>query len=180
MKNLFIKIVLTLCMAGPIPATAFVEPIARVMVMDFQLHDLTDLPNAPEELARIAFLSSRYKEMLAENGVELIPVNEQIKSVVSSQSPTYLFDRVEQAAQLAEGSGADYLLIGVALKPTYLFVYPRILLVDIKSRKVVMARASQLESSWSDQNTTARTAEKLATMVSEELKKLVGQPTMAQ
>jgi hypothetical protein len=38
-----------------------------------------------------------------------------------------------------------------------------------------MARASQLESSWSDTNTTARSAEKLANMVSEELKKLAEQ-----
>jgi len=44
--------------------------------------------------------------------------------------------------------------------------------VDIRTAEVVMARAAQLESSWSDQNTTKRTAEKLADMVSDELKTL--------
>jgi hypothetical protein len=156
-----------------VPAHA--EPIAKVVVLDYQLNDLTDLPNAPEEIARIALLSSVYKQRLEENGVELVPANEALLNAVKNESPTYLFDNVPLAARMAEGSGAEYLLIGVALKPTYLFVYPRILLVDIDKAEVVMARAAQLESSWSDDNTTRRTAEKLADDVSAELKSLKGQ-----
>lgn len=146
---------------------AFAGPNPKIMVLDYQLNDLTDLPNAPEELARIALLSSVYKQQLIENGAELVPVSEAIQHTMDSESPTYLFDNVTMAAKMAEGSGADYLLIGVALKPTYLFVYPRILMVDVKTGEVVMARAAQLESSWSDENTTRRTAKKLADMVSE-------------
>lgn len=142
------------------------------MVLDFQLNDMTDLPNAPEELARIAHLSDTYKQILAENGVQLVPVNDRLKADIANQSPTYLFDNVPHAAKQAAGSGADYLLIGVALKPTYLFVYPRILLIDLKTQKVVLAKAAQLESSWTDNNTTARTAEKLAVMVTDALKGL--------
>jgi hypothetical protein len=174
MKKLTAKLFSGLCMAVMLATSALADPIAKVMVMDFQLNDMTDLPNAPEELERIAYLSAVYKQTLDANGVALVPVNEQLLAKVSAQSATYLFDNVPHAAKLAAGSGADYLLIGVALKPTYLFVYPRILLVDIKTQKVVMARAAQLESAWSDKNTTARTAEKLANMVSEELKALVG------
>ena len=175
MKNLILKSLLFLGMIALLTPVAFAGPSAKVMVLDYQLNDMTDLPNAPEELERIALLSSTYKQRLADNGVELVPVSEALKNAVANQSPTYLFDNVPNAAKMAEGSGADYLLIGVALKPTYLFVYPRILLVDIKTAEVVMARAAQLESSWSDQNTTKRTAEKLADMVSEELKKLAVQ-----
>ncbi|MDP1659990.1 MAG: DUF2380 domain-containing protein [Methylotenera sp.] len=175
MRNLILKVIFFLSLIALTIPVAFAGASAKVMVMDFQLNDLTDLPNAPEELARIGYLSSTFKQKLVDNGVELVPVNNQLKAELSGQSPTYLFDRVEHAAKLAEGSGADYLLIAVALKPTYLFVYPRILLVDIKTQKVVMAKASQLESSWLDKNTTARSAEKLADMVSEELKKLAGQ-----
>jgi hypothetical protein len=141
------------------------ESLPKVMVLDFQLNDMTGLPNAPEELERIRYLTSTYKQKLVENGLELIPVNDKLQAVIKNQSVTYLFDNVETAAELAADSGADYLLINVALKPTYLFVYPRLLLVDIKTKKVVLAKAAQLESSWSDQSTTARTAEKLAEMV---------------
>lgn len=34
----------------------------KVMVLDFQLNDLTDIPNAPEELERISYLTKIYKE----------------------------------------------------------------------------------------------------------------------
>lgn len=175
MKNLVLKVIFFLCLIALTVPVTFAGAGAKVMALDFQLNDLTDLPNAPEELARIEYLSSAFKQKLVDNGVELVPVNDRLKAELSGQSATYLFDRVDYAAKLAEGSGADYLLIAVALKPTYLFVYPRILLVDIKTQKVVMAKASQLESSWLDKNTTARSAEKLADMVSEKLKELAGQ-----
>lgn len=155
-------------------STAHADQTAKLMVLDFQLDDRTDLPNAPEELERIAFLSSSFKQKLTDAGVALVPVNDRLKKELITQSPTYLFDRVEYAATLAEGSGADYLLIAVALKPTYLFVYPRILLVDVNTRQVAMAKAAQLESSWSDKNTTSRTGEKLAEMVSARLLELSG------
>lgn len=175
MKSLILKVIFLFSLIALITPVAFAGSGAKVMVLDFQLNDLTDLPNAPEELARITYLTSSFKQKLADNGVELVPVNDRLKATSAAQSPTYLFDHVDVAANLAEGSGADYLIIVVALKPTYLFVYPRLLMVDIKTQKVVMARASQLESSWSDKNTTARSAEKLANMVSEELTKLAGQ-----
>jgi hypothetical protein len=175
MKNLILKLIFFISLIVLTIPVAFAEGNAKVMTLDFQLNDLTDLPNAPEELARIGYLSATFKQKLVDNGVALVPVNDKLKAELSGQSATYLFDRVEHAAKLAEDSGADYLLIAVALKPTYLFVYPRILLVDIKTQKVVMAKASQLESSWLDKNATARSAEKLADMVSEKLKELTGQ-----
>jgi hypothetical protein len=175
MKHVFFRFALLIALIVPVVPAAFAGAGAKIMVLDFQLNDLTDLPNAPEELARIAYLTSAFKQKLADDSVELVPVNNSLNALSAAQSPTYLFDHVDIAASLAEGSGADYLIIVVALKPTYLFVYPRLLMVDIKTQKVVMARASQLESSWSDQNTTARSGEKLAIMVSEELKKLAAQ-----
>jgi hypothetical protein len=175
MKKSILNVILFVGMIALLTPAAFAGPSGKVMVLDFQLNDLTDLPNAPEELARITYLNSAFKQKLIDDGVELVPENDRLKAVSVAQSPTYLFDHTDVAANLAEGSGADYLIIVVALKPTYLFVYPRLLMVDIKTQKVVMAKASQLESSWSDTNTTARTGEKLANMVSEELKKLAGQ-----
>jgi hypothetical protein len=161
---LLMLFVMTSILSSPVNAS---EPLPKVMVLDFQLNDMTGLPNAPEEMQRINILSTTHKQKLAEHGLEIVPVSDQLKTAIKDQSATYLFDNVETAAELAKDSGAEYLLICVALKPTYLFVYPRILLVDIKTKKVVLAKAAQLESSWSDENTTVRTAEKLAEMVSE-------------
>lgn len=175
MKNSILKVIFFLGLMALFTPVAFAETSAKVMVLDFQLYDLTDLPNAPEELARIEYLSSAFKQKLVDNGVEIVPVNDRLKAELAANSATYLFDRVSHAAQLAEDSGADYLIIGVALKPTYLFVYTRLRMVDIKTQQGVLSTYAQLESSWSDKNTTAHTANKLANKVSEKLKELLGQ-----
>jgi outer membrane lipopolysaccharide assembly protein LptE/RlpB len=145
---------------------------AKVMALDFQLNDLTDLPNAPEELARISYLTETFKQKLVKNGVQLVEVNQALQAELKVNSATYFYDHVKVAAKMAEGSGADYLLITVALKPTYLFVYPRVLMVDIKTQEVVLSKVTQLESSWLDKATTARSGEKLANMVSKRLDEL--------
>lgn len=160
------------------PATALstaTASIGKVMVLDFPLNDLTDLPNPPEELARIAYFNVAFKQKLVEDGVEIVPVNDKIKAISATQSATYLFDHTDIAASLAEGSGADYILIGVAMKPTYLFVYPRLLLVDVKTKRKAFTSYVQMEGSWLEQNTTASSAKSLAKKVSAELKKLAGQ-----
>lgn len=153
-------------------APSATAPLAKVMVLDFPLHDLTDLPNPPEELARIAHFNVAFKQKLVDDGVELVPVNDKIKAVMAAQSATYLFDHTDEAASLAEGSGADYVLVGVAMKPTYLFVYPRLLLIDIKTKRKAFTAYVQMEGSWLEKNTTARSAQSLATKVSVDLKKI--------
>lgn len=128
---------------------------------------MTGIPNAPEELKRVDLLSTKFIENIKSKGINVVPAGSKVQAEIDAHSPTYLYDNIETAIELNQDSGADFILIGVAFKPTYLFVYPRLILVDVKQRKVVMSKVTQLESSWSDQNTTIRTAEKLAQMVKE-------------
>lgn len=170
------RIVRVLLMAflglGVMGTAVAVEQSPKVVVLAFQLNDLTNLPNAPEELQRIELLSTKFKESLESRGVNVIPEGAKVKAEVEQHSPTYLYDNVETAIELNKETGADYLVIGVALKPTYLFVYPRLILVDVKKRAVVMSKSAQLESSWSDKNTTIRTAEKLAQLIKDKVDQL--------
>ena len=158
--------------AKPAEALTVETSIGKVMVLDFPLSDLTDLPNPPEELARIAYFNVAFKQKLADDGVQIVPVNDKIKAIAATQSATYLFDHTDIAASLAEGSGADYIIIGVAMKPTYLFVYPRMLLVDIKTKRKAFTTYVQMEGSWLDKTTTASSAKNLANKVTAELKQL--------
>lgn len=148
------------------------EDAPRIVVLAFQLHDQTELPNAPEELKRVELLSATFKNQLSRHGVEMVAPSAKVLDEINKHSPSYLFDNVQTAVELNRDAQADYLIIGVAFKPTYLFVYPRLLLVDMKTGKVVMSKYAQLESSWSDQNTTVRTGEKLAGIVQERLELL--------
>ena len=187
MKSLVLNVIFLLGLVGltslsacagsstPKPTAALpnaTATIGKVMVLEFPLSDLTDLPNPPEELARIAHFNVAFKQKLAADGVELVPVNDKIKAIAAAQSATYLFDHTDIAAGLAEGSGADYIIIGVAMKPTYLFVYPRILLVDIKTKRKAFTAYVQMEGSWLDKEHTASSAKNLADKVTAELKQL--------
>ena len=75
---------------------------AKVMVLDFPLNDLTDLPNPPEELARIAKFNIPFKQKLIDDGTEIMPMNDQIKAIAAEQSATYLFDHTDISADLAK------------------------------------------------------------------------------
>ncbi len=141
----------------------------KVIVLAFELDDMTDLPNAPEELKRIALLSTTFKESLKNQGINVLPVDTKVQAEIEKHSPTYLYDNVDTAIELNKDMGADYLVIGVALKPTYLFVYPRLIIVDVNTKTVVVSNSAQLESSWTDERTTIRTAEKLAQVVKQRL-----------
>ncbi len=141
----------------------------KVIVLAFELNDMTDLPNAPEELKRIALLSTTFKESLKNQGINVLPVDTKVPAEIEKHSPTYLYDNVDTAIELNKDMGADYLVIGVALKPTYLFVYPRLIIVDVNTKTVVVSNSAQLESSWTDERTTIRTAEKLAQVVKQRL-----------
>jgi hypothetical protein len=166
MKNLIARTLLVILAVLPLGAVAG-ESLkdTRIVALDFQLQDMTDLPNAPAELKRIEYLSKAFKEKLADKGFELIPPSEKLQTVLTENNAAYLFDRPEVAAQLAQESGADYLVLGLALKPTYLFVYPRIKLIDLKTQEPVLSGYVQLESSAQDENTTTHSAAQLASKI---------------
>lgn len=165
MKNLLIRALLVVLAILPLSAAGEALKDTRIVVLDFQLHDMTDLPNAPAELKRIAFLSASFKEKLAEKGLQLVAPSEKLQAELQDNNAAYLFERPELAAKLAKDSGADYLVLGLALKPTYLFVYPRIKLVDLATGEPVLSGYEQLESSAQDENTTANTARRLANRI---------------
>ena len=175
MKNLILKYLISLGVIALLIQPAFAGPSVKLMVLDFPLNDLTDLSNPPEELARIANFNIAFKQKLIDDGAEIVPVNDKIKAIAAEQSATYLFDHTDIAADLAKGSGADYIVIGVAMKPTYLFVYPRLLLVNVKTNRKAFSAYVQMEGSWLDNHTTESSAKRLAGKVSEELKRLVAQ-----
>lgn len=169
MKKLAIKLMLPILVLVFSTVCYSADKAPKVVVLGFSLNDMTGIPNAPEELKRIALLTKTVKDELTSKGVELVPMTENSQIETGRNSSTYFYDNPVTAVDLNKDTGADYVLIAVAMKPTYLFVYPRLLLVDTKSKKVVMSKVAQLESSWTDENTTIRTGKKLAEIIKERL-----------
>lgn len=108
----------------------FAQP--KIAVLDFELRDLTLLPETPEELARTASVKPMLETQLLQSGYEIvqIPLDQQ-KQAASGFG--YLFDHHDLAAQLAQKVHADYVVVGRLHKPSFLFVYLMAHLVDVKN-----------------------------------------------
>jgi len=177
----FISLLCGLVLSGPLYA---VETIAgppaanstriKIMVVDFELRDVSPIPNAPAEIERTALVDSTIRESLGENGYEIVPACDALKKA-GEQGLGYLYDRPEVAGKIGGDCGADYVLMGQTWKPSYLFVFPQVQVVDTRknltrAELVVVSRVVQLEASTLDANVTKTAGAKLATQIVDKLK----------
>jgi hypothetical protein len=148
----------------------------KIMVVDFNLRDVSPIPDVPQEIERTALIDSVIKRTLTENGYELMkPCAELVQA--SKQAIGYLFDRPELAGSIGGTCGADYVLIGQTWKPSFLFVFPRVKLVDTRKNLkreqfLVLSKTVQLEASTLDKNVTEAAGHKLAKEIIDKLKSL--------
>jgi len=109
----------------------------RIAVLDFELNDLTLLPRTPEELARTANVAPLLQEALVKKGgyesVDIGPAAQAQANV----SFGYLFDHPEVAAEFGKRLGADWIAVGRVHKPSFLFAYLKVRLVNTTTTRVV-------------------------------------------
>jgi hypothetical protein len=107
----------------------------RVAVLDFELRDLTLAPGIPSELERTAAVKPMLETQLATAGYQIQPVNLNLQAELDG-GVGYLFDHPDVAAQLARATQADFVLVGRLHKPSFLFAYLIVQLVDAKTGKI--------------------------------------------
>lgn len=146
----------------------------KIMVVDFELRDVSPIPNVTQEIERTALIDSVIRKTLTVSGYELMPACEELKKA-SDQGNSYLYDRPEVAGEIGGRCGADYVLMGQTWKPSFLFVFPQVQVVDARKnltreQLVVVSRVVQLEASTLDKNVTEAAAKKLAIQIIDKLK----------
>lgn len=148
----------------------------KIMVVDFELRDVSPIPNVAQEVERTALIDFVIRKTLTENGYELMQPCDELKKA-SEQAIGYLYDRPEVAGRIGGECGADYVLMGQTWKPSYLFEFPQVQIVDTRKnltreQLVVVSRVVQLEASTLDKNVTEAAAKKLAIQIIDKLKTL--------
>ena len=148
----------------------------KIMVVDFEVRDVSPIPDMAQEVERTALIDSGIRKALTDNGYALMAPCDALKQA-SEQGVGYLYDRPELAGKMGGECGADYVLMGQTWKPSFLFVFPQVQLVDTRehlTRKqlVVVSRALQLEASTLDKNVTEAAAKKLAVQIIDKIKSL--------
>ncbi len=117
-----------------IPAAAVEK--TRIAVLEFELIDLTPLPGTPEELERTASLKPRLENALQQKyRYQPVEVNAQLVREANA-GVGYLFEHHNLAAQVGRGVGADWVVIGRTHKPSFLFAYIMVHLVNAETGRL--------------------------------------------
>lgn len=108
------------------------EAKPRIAVLDFELFDLTSLPNTTQEQQRTASIRPLLEQALRED-YEIIPIDSKTITAANA-SVGYLFRFDDLAAKLGEQFGADWVVVGRHSKPSFLFSYLMAHLIQVKNQ----------------------------------------------
>ncbi|KJV06418.1 DUF2380 domain-containing protein [Methylocucumis oryzae] len=122
---------ITLLVFALVTANAAAE--ARIAVLDFELRDLTSLPYTEQEYARTASFKPLLVNALNKLArYELISITQQEQNQ-ANHSPSYLYDHNDAATQLGQAHQVDWVLVTQHAKPSYLFSYLMVHLINVKT-----------------------------------------------
>lgn len=140
--------------------TGAASAATRIAVLDFELNDITSLPNTPAELQRTASMAPLLSKALNQiDGYEIVPVEAGMQKA-ANDSFGYLFRFHDVAAQLGGQLGADWIIVSQHSKPSFLFSYLWVYLIDV-NKQTAIARYD-IELKGSHEKVTQRAIESLA------------------
>lgn len=115
------------------------QPLAasqRIAVLAFELKDLTPMPETAEELQRTASIQALLQDELTKSGHQIVAIDDKAQAA-ANVGFGYLFEHHDVAAQLAREHGADYIVVGRLHKPSFLFAYLMVHLVEAKGERLI-------------------------------------------
>ncbi|MCF6202684.1 MAG: DUF3280 domain-containing protein [Methylococcaceae bacterium] len=120
-----------------ITLNASATDVTKIAIFDFELNDITSLPNVPEEIIRTASFKPLLESEFQKTGkYEIIQIDEQDYRAENS-GLGYLYKFHDIAGSLGEKFGADWVVIGQHSKPSFLFSYLMVNVVNVKTKKLV-------------------------------------------
>jgi len=123
-----------------------------VLVLPFELNDLTLYPKIEQEQARVAVLQPFLIEELDVRHDRRVVNVPAAAAVEAAKGQGYLFERPEIVARLAREAGAAWAVNGRLHKASHLFVYLKAQLVDATSGAVVSDHVVEIKG-WGEKLT---------------------------
>ena len=119
----------------------------RIGVLDFELNDITSLPNTPAEQLRTAGFGPLLIEALNKTGAyQAEPVDSHSQKTANAGFG-YLFRHLDAAAELGQQLGVDWLLVSQHSKPSFLYSQLWVYLIEVKSQKTIARYDIELKGS---------------------------------
>jgi hypothetical protein len=108
----------------------------RIAILNFELNDITSLPNTPEELTRTSTIKPLLEQAINNAGnYEIIQINADAQKAANSGFG-YLFRFNDVAAKLGKKFGADWVIVGQHSKPSFLYSHLMVHLICAKTQKL--------------------------------------------
>lgn len=106
----------------------------RIAILNFELNDITSLPDTPAELQRTASMAPLLVQALSQTGdYEIVAVDANTQKAANAGFG-YLFRFHDQAAQLGQQLGADWIIVSQHSKPSFLESYLIAHLIRVKTQ----------------------------------------------
>lgn len=137
-----------------------VDANSQIAILDFELNDITSLPNTQQERKRTASIKP-----LLEQEIQLYENFNTIKITAEEQRKSnpgfgYLFRFHDIAAKLGKQQGAEWIIVGQHSKPSFLYSYLTVYLVNVKIEKAIARYAIELKGNH--QKVTQHAVKRLA------------------
>ncbi len=141
-----------------------------LIVLDFDLHDLTLNPDTKAETERTATLRPLLVDELSSTHKLTIQDNPPSAAKEAAKGQGYVFDRPALAGRIAAEAGAEWVVSGRLHKASFLFVYLKAQLIRASSGKVEADFVVEIKGP--QKKLTAKGVETLAVQVNDALVKL--------
>lgn len=97
-----------------------VDAEIRIAILDFELNDITSLPNTQAELIRTGSIKPLLEQAISQQtGYEVIHINQEDQKYANAGFG-YLFRYPDEAAKLGKKYGSDWIIVGQHSKPSFL------------------------------------------------------------
>lgn len=143
----------------------------KIAVLDFEVHDLTLNPAVEQEKERAATIRPLMQKALVEtHQYEVVEIDPEIQQS-ADKGVGYLYDKPALAAELGEQVGADWVIVGRVHKASFLFVYFKALIVNVKSGKLVSEQLIEVKGPQT--KFTNKGVEALTILIDSDIQELV-------
>ena len=110
---------------------------ANVMILDFELKDLTIYENNSQEIERTKKFKPLLEQALLKAGEHDIVTFDVEDQHNADLGIGYLYDHHDLVAKLGAENAARWVVVGRVHKPSYLFSYLKVQLIDVETEKMV-------------------------------------------
>lgn len=136
-KGYIVNVSLMLTLLFGVTFNILASEVMKIAVFDFELNDITSLPNTSDEIQRTASFKPLLENVINSlGGYEIIQINTKEYNLQNA-GLGYLYRFHDISASLGEEVGAKWVIVGQHSKPSFLFSYIMANLVNVKTKKLV-------------------------------------------